>query len=223
MTDRVIVTAAEVAYLVAVADPSLRSVAPAMLGISAEELTDAVRAAGLASLVVRDLAVVEGENVRLTAPVAAVAEGLTRATTIIQVGLVAPDNADGALLFDTGQVRLLVGPRPYRRFEIIALDVRRDLREPLTHIVRTFLAEHCPGVASLRLEHGPVDQIGHLLSTTQVDPTSGFGWVTVAVGSDGVWSYADASDQTVRKGVEAEALARFADVVGSLLALPASR
>lgn len=223
MSDRITLTAAEISFLIAAVDPTSRTRAADLVGLTQEERTEPVRAAGLASLTARGLAMPAGEDVQVAGPVNAVATGLTQATTIVQLGLVAanPERADGATIFANEAVRFLIAPRLNRCYDVTGLDRTRDLREPIMNLVQTFLAQHRPGVASLRIEHGPDPAtLGRHLTTPATDPAPGFGWVTVGAGPNNTWTIADVFDQAARKGDEAQALDRLHRVLGDLLDLP---
>jgi hypothetical protein len=223
MTDQITLTAAEISFLIAAVDPASQTVAADLVGLTPEERTGPVKAAGLASLTARGLAAPAGENVHLAGPAAAVATGLTQATMIIQLGLVAanPERADGTMIFANETVRFLIAPRLNRCYDITGLDRTRDLREPILHVVQTFLAQHRPGVASLRIEHGPDPAtLGRRLITTATDLAPGFGWVTVGVGPDNTWTFADVFEQDARNGDQAQALDRLRRVLSDLLDLP---
>jgi hypothetical protein len=54
----------------------------------------------------------------------------------VQVGLVADQTADGALLFESGIVRFLLAPRAYRCFDVTGVDPAVDRRDPLLDLAR---------------------------------------------------------------------------------------
>lgn len=175
MTDRISLTAAELAFLLSASGGAARSPAPGLLGFTDSDSSDAVLAAGLGSLLLRHLATPAAEQqVELVPAVTAVAEGISSPRVCVQVGLVADGFADGALLFESGPVRFLLAPRAYRCFDITGVDPTVDRREPLVLLARSFLARHRRAVASFNVVTG--------------DPPAG--WVSVAAVEDGTWTFA---------------------------------
>ena len=118
MTDRISLTAAELAFLLSVSGTS-GSPAPDLLGFTDADRAEPVIAAGLGSLLLRHLvAPGTGQQVELAPELVAITEGLARPRVCVQVGLVADQTADGALMFESGIVRFLLAPRAYRCFDV---------------------------------------------------------------------------------------------------------
>jgi hypothetical protein len=184
MTDRISLTAAELSFLLSVSGTT-GSPAPDLLGFTDADRTDQVVAAGLGSLLLRHLvAPGTGQQVELAPELVAVTEGLARPRVCVQVGLVADQTADGALLFESGIVRFLLAPRAYRCFDVTGVDPALDRRDPLLDLARPFLEAHRPAVASFTAHSAQIHNGG-----TQD------AWVTVSSGPDGRWSFVSGSDQ----------------------------
>jgi hypothetical protein len=149
MTTTLTVTAAEIALLLREAGPDAADVR-AVIGIVPDEQTDAVASAALGSLLLRDLASADDGRLRLAPPLAAVAEGLAEAAYWIEMGLVATDIADGAVILEGPSERLLVTPRAFRCFEISGIERSVPAGVPVADIARTFLTRFKPGVVSMR-------------------------------------------------------------------------
>jgi hypothetical protein len=178
MTDRISLTSAELAFLLSVSGTT-GSPAPDLLGFADADRTDQVIAAGLGSLLLRHLvAPGSGQQVELAPELVAVTEGLARPRICVQVGLVADQTADGALLFESGIVRFLLAPRAYRCFDVIGLDPAVDRRDPLLDLARPFLESHRPAVASFTAHSAQVQNA----------------WVTVSSNPDGRWSFVSGAD-----------------------------
>jgi hypothetical protein len=115
MTERISLTAAEIAFLLTAGGPNVASPAAELLGLTDADRTDVVLAAGLGSLLLRHLATpVDDQQVELGSSLIFVAQGLAYPQVCVQVGLVADDFADGAVLFESGTTRYLLAPRSYR-------------------------------------------------------------------------------------------------------------
>jgi|SoiMethySBSTD1v2_1073268.scaffolds.fasta_scaffold07330_6 hypothetical protein len=178
MTDRISLTSAELAFLLSVSGTT-GSPAPDLLGFTDADRTDQVIAAGLGSLLLRHLvAPGSGQQVELAPELVAVTEGLARPRICVQVGLVADQTADGALLFESGIVRFLLAPRAYRCFDVTGVDPAVDRRDPLLDLARPFLESHRPGVASFTAHSAQVQNA----------------WVTVSSNPDGRWSFVSGAD-----------------------------
>jgi hypothetical protein len=201
MTDRISLTAAELAFLLSVSDGAAGSPVHRLLGFTDADRTDAVVAAGLGSLLLRHLAApAHGQQVELGPAVTAVAEGLSRPRVCVQVGLMADRLADGALLFEAGSVRFILAPRAYRCYDVTGIDPTVDRRDPLLRLARAFLEQYRPAVASF--------------TVLGVDPR--LGPVTVAATDDGSWRFAAGREE--RRGLAADdALSRLHDELGALV------
>jgi hypothetical protein len=203
MTDSISLTSAELAFLLSVSGTT-GSPAPDLLGFTDADRTDSVIAAGLGSLLLRHLvAPGAGQQVELAPELVAVTEGLARPRICVQVGLVADQIADGALLFESGIVRFLLAPRAYRCFDVTGVDPAVDRRDPLLDLARPFLEKHRPAVASFTAHSAQVSN----------------GWVTVSSGADGRWSFVPGSDEDAAlSGLTAdEAMERVRVELGNLL------
>src|SRR5262245_30971615 len=122
MPDQLVLTGAELALLLSnepapVATPLLR-----VLGITPDDTSDAAGRAALGSLVLRGLATPGPDRIRFDPAVAAVAEGLMAPRYWIEIGLVARDTADGAVLVEGPGERFLLTPRPFHTFDILGVD-----------------------------------------------------------------------------------------------------
>jgi hypothetical protein len=203
MTDSISLTSAELAFLLSVSGTT-GSPAPDLLGFTDADRTDPVIAAGLGSLLLRHLAVPgTGQQVELAPELVAVTEGLARPRVCVQVGLVADQTADGALLFESGVVRFLLAPRAYRCFDVTGVDPAVDRRDPLLDLARPFLDKHRPAVASFTVHSAQIQN----------------GWVTMSSGADGRWSFVPGSDpDAALSGLAAdEAMQRVRTELGGLL------
>jgi hypothetical protein len=203
MTDRISLTAAELAFLLSVSGTS-GSPAPDLLGFTDADRTEPVIAAGLGSLLLRHLvAPGSGQQVELAPELVAIMEGLARPRICVQVGLIADKTADGALLFESGIVRFLLAPRAYRCFDVTGVDPAVDRREPLLQLAQPFLDAHRPAVASFTAHSAHVQNA----------------WVTVSVEEDNRWSFVSGGDpETARTTLTAdEAMERVRDELGTLL------
>jgi hypothetical protein len=202
MTDRISLTAAELAFLLSVSDAEASSPVHRLLGFTAADRTDAVVAAGLGSLLLRHLAApAAGQQVELAPAVTAVAEGLSRPQVCVQVGLIADKLADGALLFEAGRVRFIMAPRAYHCYDVTGIDPTVDRRDPLIVLARAFLEQYRPAVATF--------------TVLGADPR--YGWATVAA-EEGSWTFAAGHDDgTGIWGLTAEeALTHLHDELGRL-------
>lgn len=205
MTDRISLTAAELAFLLSAHADESPSPAGRLLGFGAQDRTDAVLGAGLGSLLLRHLAApTADQRVELTPAVAAVANGLAKPWLCVQVGLVADQLTDGALLFESDAVRFLLAPRAYRCFDVTGVDQSVDRRDVLIRLGGSFLERYGPGVASFTVPTAP-------------DPDSA--WVTVALAADGTWTVATgrAPDAPIEGLAAGDALARLSAELGGLL------
>jgi len=172
--DRISLTAAELAFLLSVADGAADSPAPGLLGFTEADRATSVIAAGLGSLLLRHLAAPEaGQQVELAPVVAAVAEGLARPEVCMQMGLLAGGLADGALLFEAGPIRFTLAPRAYRCFDVTELAPAQDRRDALLPLAHGFLVRYGPGLASFRV--------------AGEDPRTC--WATVESTVDGSWTF----------------------------------
>jgi hypothetical protein len=203
MTDRISLTAAELAFLISVSGDADTSPAPRLLGFTAADRTEAVTAAGLGSLLLRHLVAPRpGQRVELAPALVAVAEGLARPRTCIQVSLVADRAADGALLFESAAARFLLAPRAYRCFDVTGVDPGVDRRDPLLMLAHAFLDTNRPGMASVNV--------------LTDDPRNA--WATVTVAEDDRWTFvAGRAPEATLGGLGAdEALNRMYDELGAL-------
>lgn len=164
-------TGAELAWLLSTAGTGAGTGVAETLGIPASK--DAADA-GYASLAVRGLVEVDGDEVVITPAVAAVAKGLTQPTTLVQIGLAAQGVAEGAVLLGTDHVRFVISPRAAGCYDVAGLDASGDVADPLVAIGQVFLDAHNPGIAAY---------------VAGDDET----WATLAAGSEGEWAYADST------------------------------
>ena len=203
MTDRISLTAAELAFLLSVSGTS-GSPASDLLGFTDADRAEPVIAAGLGSLLLRHLvAPGTGQQVELAPELVAITEGLARPRVCVQVGLVADQTADGALLFESGIVRFLLAPRAYRCFDVTGVDPVVDRREPLLQLARPFLDAHRPAVASFTAHSAQVQNA----------------WVTVSAEADNRWSFVSGGDPDgARSNLTAdEAMEHVREELGTLL------
>ena len=203
MTDSISLTSAELAFLLSVSGIT-GSPAPELLGFTDADRTDPVIAAGLGSLLLRHLvAPGTGQKVELAPELVAVTEGLARPRICVQVGLVADQTADGALLFESGIVRFLLAPRAYRCFDVTGVDPAVDRRDPLLDLARPFLEALRPAVASFTAHSAQVQNA----------------WVRVSSDPDGRWSLVSGSSpEAAVSGLTADgAMDRVRTELGELL------
>ncbi|GIH09448.1 hypothetical protein Rhe02_75150 [Rhizocola hellebori] len=172
--DQVVLTAAELSYLIA-SSPSttqLGSRAAEVVGLTSDERHEASVSAGFSSLIARGLAISDGNQVTLAPSTSAVSDALSQSQVNIQIGLVAAERADGAILFKSERVRLLLSPRRHRCFDLVGLDPRGDLPGQLLAITRDFLGRYRPGVVTI------------VVDTAGRGTPSDLGWTTVAADTD---------------------------------------
>lgn len=206
MTDSISLTSAELAFLLSVSGTT-GSPAYDLLGFTEADRAEPVIAAGLGSLLLRHLAAPAapgaGTQVELAPELVAVTEGLARPRVCVQVGLVADQSADGALMFESGLVRFLLAPRAYRCFDVTGVDPAVDRREPLFDLAGPFLEIHRPAVASFTIHSSHASTV----------------WVTVSSGPDGRWSLVRGSDpDAAQTGLGAdEAIDRLRTELGNLM------
>lgn len=178
MSDRLVLTTAEVAFLLAGEDAATVGRAARLLAVTEEERAPATVRAGLGSLVLRGLASPVEAGVELAPAVAAVAAGMLRPRGWVEVGLVSAEGAESAVLVEVGPVRFLVSPRPFRCLEFAGIDTGVGLDEPLVDVARRYLDTNRPSLASFHVSgHGDTG-----------------GWVTVGVAADGAWTFAVGRD-----------------------------
>jgi hypothetical protein len=176
MVDRISLTAAEVAFLMSTRSTGTgdTGVPPtaAALGLTEADFTDAVCGAGLGSLLLRQLArPLQANQVDLATPLVAIAEGLTNPLSLVHIGLVAKEGADGSILVDAAPVRFLIAPRLFRCFDLSGVEQAIDIREPLLQIADAFVRQYQPSVATF--------------SVPAPDGTAGT--ASIAVTEDGTW------------------------------------
>ncbi|MBT8227640.1 MAG: hypothetical protein HKP61_10835 [Dactylosporangium sp.] len=186
-------TAAEIALLLPGSGAETRPATPVTraLGLTDAELVEPALQSALGSLLIRGLATPDGERIRHNPAVAAVAVGIGRPRFWIQLGLVSERGSDGAVLFDAGGARFLVMPRAFRCFDIVGLDLTADVRDPVVELVRRFLTDRRPAVASMKIEV-PVDATSS--EGADIPVAADARWVTVAMADDGRWTCAAGCD-----------------------------
>lgn len=198
--DQVAFTAAELAYIIASNPASTRlgGRAAAVIGLTDAERSEAAVAAGFSSLIVRGLAISDGERVTYAPATGAVSEAITKAIVTVQIGLIAAEKSDGTLLFDSGRARLLVTPRKHRCFDVTGLGRSEDAGGQLLIIAREFLERHRPGVVSL------------VVDTSGTGQPEDLSWATVAADTD-TWSVVFSREPSdLDRGLsEAEAVERL--------------
>jgi hypothetical protein len=178
VTDSISLTSAELAFLLSVSGTT-GTPAYELLGFTDADRAEPVIAAGLGSLLLRHLAAPgAGTQVELAPELVAVTEGLARPRVCVQVGLVAEQLADGALMFESGLVRFMLAPRAYRCFDVTGVDPAVDRRDPLLELARPFLEAHTPAVASFTVHSAHASTV----------------WLTVSSGPRGQWSFVPGSD-----------------------------
>lgn len=150
--DPLSLSAAELSWLLDSAGPVNPDAAKA-LGLTAADLTTAVQSAGFSSLTLRGLVRSDGTVADVAPAVAAVAHGIADATVVVEVGLASGDTADGAIIFSSDDLRLLVAPRGFGCYDVLGLDADEDLAAPLAALAVAFLPEHAPAIAAFVL-HG---------------------------------------------------------------------
>jgi hypothetical protein len=206
MPDRLTLTGAELALLLSTEPTPVAAPLLAVLGITPEDTGDAAARAALGALLLRGLATPDPDRIRFDPAVAAVAEGLMAPRYWIEIGLVADDTADGAVLVEGPGERFLLSPRPFHTFDIVGVDPAASVTGPtgpICTVVQRFLTTYQPAVASVR-----VTVPGR---STGDDDTSGF--VTAVTAAPGEWavrtSDAQHPDLTEEAGLShlAEALA----------------
>jgi hypothetical protein len=239
MTDRISLTAAELAFLLSVraaaadatpADAAPADAAPAgpptagLLGFGAEDRTDALLGAGLGSLLLRHLAApTADQRVELAPAIAAVADGLGHPRLCVKVALVADQLTDGALYFESGAVRFLLAPRAYRCFDVTGVDPALDRRDVLVRLAGSFLERYRPGVASFTVVLGaaplPAERPGSANGGAERSGAADAAnaWATLAVTPEGTWTFATGRVDGAEDGLApADALARLAAELDAL-------
>jgi hypothetical protein len=199
MTDRISLTAAEAAFLIASRGADASSPVSRVLGLTDADFDEQVRASGLASLVLRRLAVpVADRQVRLAPPVLATAEALTEYRTVVQIALVAAEGVESSIVVDAPHVRLVAAPRPHRCVEVTGLDRDADLRQILARVAEAFLSRYKPAVATFSAVPAGVS-------------------ASLAVDRDGRWRFIEGADTDGAVIVDepAEALRMLVDAVGA--------
>ncbi len=188
MSDQLTLTGAELALLlsnepVPVATPLLR-----VLGITAEDTGDAVGRAALGALILRGLATPGPDRIRFDPAVAAVAEGLMSPRYWIEIGLVAEDTADGAVLVEGPGERFLLTPRPFHTFDILGVDPAVSVSGPagpVCTVIQRFLATYQPAVASLRV----------IIPGQDTGPDNTAAFVTAVAAAPGEWAVRTADSE----------------------------
>ncbi|WP_238011945.1 hypothetical protein KZZ52_37825 [Dactylosporangium sp. AC04546] len=206
-TEQLSMTAAELSFLLASGDRPAE--ATRLLGLTEADRTDAVLSAGLGSLLLRHLAApVEGSRLDLSPAVAAIAAALHRPRAFVQVGLTADDLADGALLFDAGSVRFMVGARAYRCYDITPLPAEADARESLLAVADRFLHRHRPATATFNASSAADFARGAQPARVTLSSSAGGTWQVV--GLDGTESAVAGFDEAA--GLVRDELARMLPV-----------
>jgi hypothetical protein len=209
VTDRISLTAAELAFLLSLPGTA-GSPTPTLLGMRAGDRTEPVIAAGLGSLLLRHLAAPgRAQEIELAPALASVAAGLADPRRCVQVSLVSDQIADGALLFESDAVRFLLAPRAYRCFDVTGVDPQVDRREPLLLLAHEFLERHGTGIAAFNV--------------WSADPRNT--WATLTLGPDGDWTFAAGRQPAATVsglGVD-EAFDRLYAELGELTVAPAPR
>jgi hypothetical protein len=204
MTDRLVLTATEAAFLLDGESPDAAGRAARLLALPQPCRDPAVSAIGLGSLVLRALAVpVADGRVELSPTVTAVAAGLLRPRAWVEVALVSADGAASAVLFDAPPVRFLVAPRPFGCLEFAGVDTGVTVAAALTELAVRHVDRFRPSIVSYRVGV----------------PGAGGGAVTVAAGADDAWTFAvgDDPDEAVHALDRAVALGRLEGALTALL------
>jgi hypothetical protein len=195
MTDQIGLTAAELSFALTALELDPDEPAWRLLGLTDEERSPAVISAGFGSLLIRGLAVTKRGQFTLAPAVAAVVEGLVAPKFWAEIGVIAPDTADGSLLFETGAVRFLIAPRAHRCFDVVGLNRSADLRTILLPLIQGFLERHQPAAASILIEKSgshaftlAVDETGQWLWGADPRPGDVLASVTKAEAFDAFWS-----------------------------------
>ena len=210
MTDRLLLSATETAFLLHGEDADATERAARLLALPEPLRDPAVASTGLGSLVLRALAVpVTGGRVELAPSVTAVAAGLLRPRSWVEVALVSANGAAPAVLFDAPPVRFLVAPRSYGCLEFAGVDTGAAVADVLTELAVRHLERFRPAIVSYRVGVPGTESCA----------------VTVAAGADDAWTFAagDDPDDAVHALERADALERLTSALTALLDPAVSR
>jgi hypothetical protein len=226
MAERIILTAAELSWLLALYDRPEAEAARVRLKLDTDD-TEPVRFAGLSSLAARGVLGVVDSRVRVSPEVAAVVDGLVHARCWVTIGLVAADLADGAHLCAGASERFLISPRAFRCFEIIGLDPAGDLRDPIVEIAASFLRRNAPATAALEIEHvGDGGSAQERVPAGEAGPAAEPRLISLTAAPDGRWTLsAGVVEELVSEQVDADQAeaALGAALTEALTGLPAQR
>jgi hypothetical protein len=208
MTIQLSLTAAELAFMLGAQDPQLTSPAWRLLGLQAEG-APAVRAAGLASLLVRGLAVTDRDQVQLAPDAGAVLDGLASPRVWAEIGVVSGEQQDGSLLFESAAARYLIAPRAHQTFLVTGLDREVPLAEPLLTIVQSFLERQRPAVTTVIVQTAGSAAAG-----------TGSRAFVLAIGAGGEWSWGTGpAPEQLQQGLsKSEAVDHFERELAAFLA-----
>jgi hypothetical protein len=198
MAQPIDLTFAEIEFLLR-ARPEQAVEVRADLRINPEASSDVVLASGVASLLVRGLCVVDGEDVRPTDPLAVVAAALSASTSRTEAAGWSSGPPATVHIYDGPYARVAVYPGSYGRFTVEPLDAGESLAAPLIRFLAACTAPDSPAAVVVQSRRGG-------------------GEVSLAVARDdaGAWSMSDsidnpdASTATSRDGV----LRRFEELFG---------
>jgi hypothetical protein len=122
-------TTFELAALVALAPGPAATQSATSLRIPDPATDPQSKRAGLSSLLVRELATIEGTQIRADGLAGAVAGALTTAETWVEVGVARRESADAAVLVGTAKGALMITPRGYDVWNTLAVAQGTDLVE----------------------------------------------------------------------------------------------
>lgn len=187
------VTTFELVALLALAPSPASTQSAASLRLPDPAGDPVAKRAGLASLVVRDLATIDGGEIHTQGQAGAVAGVLTTATHWVEIGVVRRTSTDAAVLFGVAQGALMITPRGFDVWDVLAITAGTDLitaaidlaargidvtpqGEPVAVTIKTTTPDGSITASTHRDEHGtwqtalePRDATGQL--TIQPDTT----------------------------------------------------
>lgn len=110
-----------------------------------------VISAGTSSLVARGLATVDGDGeLTVAGPVAAVTRALAMATSRIQIDLLMPGTTDNVLSIDSEDISILLQPRSFRSWFVMARKPDISTAEANLFIIRKHFEDHETAGAGIR-------------------------------------------------------------------------
>lgn len=179
MADSLVLTSAEVSALGGLIDSAPANRALDLLKVPDEMRTDPVRQAGLASLLVRDLARFDGETILLAPGPEMIFACIAGLRTCLQVGVVTAEHGDGFLILDSPAARVVIAPRAHGSYSALGLDPAADLAALLSEIIAASLPEDAEAVAAVVVADPELDPLRSL-----VVGVSHGRWTVAATGSE---------------------------------------